>query len=633
MKRIATILALLLLAAPAFGQAIGQLPAGNVWGNPTASRGVAQPTSITSILDRALCSAQGNVVARGASAWTCSVSPVLGLPGSTQGSLGFAGATSGTATIKAQAAAGTPTLTFPNTSGTFAVGVASPLTLSATTGQIGWSGTSGGIPYFSSGTAVASSGALTANALVFGGGAGAAPSTPVGLGTTSTVLHGNAAGFPSFGAVTTADAPTLAPLASPAFTGTPTAPTPSTTDNSTKIATTALVASKLSAYTLRLPNPTNLYVATTGSDSNDCLSLATPCLTIQHAVNLLYVVYDGGGSSSTINVGAGTFCGVVVSYPLPGGTYILIKGNGSSSTIIQACSAGGSGVTANAKATIYLQDLQLSGGGQTGSNDLLIEYFSFVGLMGQINFAAADHALIDALDHAVFNANSQPIVISGGAQYGFLISTQSAVVTGVGVTNVITGTPNFSVAFIDAIDGSFFNMGISSSWSGSATGVRYDLALNSYIDTEQITTPLPGSLPGTISNASRYYTNTGLACIGGVGGCANINVPTGLGTGGTASIVAGSGDTAGEVILSPGTGAASNGFVYVNLNSKLAGSLGQAGFCVVGLANSGSAWPTGSNVQSFYSGVSTGGQILIRWDSNGSALVSAASYGINWKCE
>jgi hypothetical protein len=53
---------------------------------------------------------------------------------------------------------------------------------------------------------LASSGALTASALVLGGGAGAAP-TPMGsLGTTTTVLHGNAGGAPTFGAVSlTAD--------------------------------------------------------------------------------------------------------------------------------------------------------------------------------------------------------------------------------------------------------------------------------------------------------------------------------------------------------------------------------------------------------------------------------------------
>jgi hypothetical protein len=70
-----------------------------------------------------------------------------------------------------------------------------------TTPALTVAGTSGGIPYFSSGTAWASSGALTQYALVLGGGAGAAPTVLASLGTTSTVLHGNASGVPSFGAV------------------------------------------------------------------------------------------------------------------------------------------------------------------------------------------------------------------------------------------------------------------------------------------------------------------------------------------------------------------------------------------------------------------------------------------------
>lgn len=62
------------------------------------------------------------------------------------------------------------------------------------------SGTSGGVLYYSATGTLASSGVLTANRLVVGGGAGATP-TVLGAGTTTTILHGNAAGAPSFGAV------------------------------------------------------------------------------------------------------------------------------------------------------------------------------------------------------------------------------------------------------------------------------------------------------------------------------------------------------------------------------------------------------------------------------------------------
>lgn len=74
--------------------------------------------------------------------------------------------------------------------------------------------TSGGVPYFSSTSAMGSSGVLAANQIVLGGGAGSPPSTLGSLGTTTTVLHGNASGAPTFGAVSlTADVSGVLPIA------------------------------------------------------------------------------------------------------------------------------------------------------------------------------------------------------------------------------------------------------------------------------------------------------------------------------------------------------------------------------------------------------------------------------------
>lgn len=76
----------------------------------------------------------------------------------------------------------------------------SPITGSGTLGLV-VTGTSGGVPYFSSTSQLDTSALLTNNALMTGGGAATAPKVLGSLGTTTTVLHGNAAGAPSFGAV------------------------------------------------------------------------------------------------------------------------------------------------------------------------------------------------------------------------------------------------------------------------------------------------------------------------------------------------------------------------------------------------------------------------------------------------
>ena len=99
---------------------------------------------------------------------------------------GGGGGGSGTVTSVAQ--------TF--TGGLISVG-GSPVTTSGTL-ALTVAGTSGGIPYFSSGSTWASSGALTANALVIGGGAGAAPSTTTtgtGVLTALAVNVGSAGAF------------------------------------------------------------------------------------------------------------------------------------------------------------------------------------------------------------------------------------------------------------------------------------------------------------------------------------------------------------------------------------------------------------------------------------------------------
>jgi hypothetical protein len=120
---------------------------------------------------------------------------------------------SGSITISATGSGGTVTSVAQTfTGGLISVG-GSPITGSGTL-ALTVAGTSGGIPYFSSGTTWASSAALAANALVVGGGAGSAPATvttgtgvvtALGVNTGSAgafVVNGGALGTPSSGTVT-----------------------------------------------------------------------------------------------------------------------------------------------------------------------------------------------------------------------------------------------------------------------------------------------------------------------------------------------------------------------------------------------------------------------------------------------
>jgi hypothetical protein len=104
-------------------------------------------------------SGAGQVInSTGSNAAGFTATPTLGVAGTTLGTLALTGNTSGTVTLTPQAAAGTVTLTLPNTTGTIADGASAPLSLSATTGNI------------TCATCVTSAASLTSNQAVNGSG-------------------------------------------------------------------------------------------------------------------------------------------------------------------------------------------------------------------------------------------------------------------------------------------------------------------------------------------------------------------------------------------------------------------------------------------------------------------------------
>lgn len=192
---------------------------------------------------------------------TFTATPTLGVQQTTQGSLILANTAAGAyaTTIKSSNSASAPwTLTLPVTAGTstyilqtdgagvtswvakpagtvtsvaqsFTGGLisvgGSPVTSSGTL-ALTVAGTSGGVPYFSSSSAWASSAALAANALVVGGGAGVAPATVmtganiltalgVAVGSAGApVINGGVLGTPSSGTLTNCSGLPIAGIAS-----------------------------------------------------------------------------------------------------------------------------------------------------------------------------------------------------------------------------------------------------------------------------------------------------------------------------------------------------------------------------------------------------------------------------------
>jgi len=98
----------------------GQFPVGNVCGNAGTGQATPDSWSMTAIIDSAFGnpSQQGQILNRGSSTWSATMNPVLGNPGVSNGSLGLAGATSGTVTIAVSAATSSWIFTVPTSPGT-----------------------------------------------------------------------------------------------------------------------------------------------------------------------------------------------------------------------------------------------------------------------------------------------------------------------------------------------------------------------------------------------------------------------------------------------------------------------------------------------------------------------------------
>jgi hypothetical protein len=107
-------------SSSALAQCSGNPASGLLCGNATASATLPTWFTLTSLLDRnfGAPSGDGSLLNRGASAWSATRTPVLGLNGTAGGTLTLRGATSGTSTLSVAAAAGSSTFRLPVGNGT-----------------------------------------------------------------------------------------------------------------------------------------------------------------------------------------------------------------------------------------------------------------------------------------------------------------------------------------------------------------------------------------------------------------------------------------------------------------------------------------------------------------------------------
>lgn len=252
----------------------------------------------------------------------------------------------------------------------------------------------------------------------------------------------------------------------------------------------------------RITSNRTYYVATTGSDSNDGLTVGAAFLTLQKALDVVATI-DFNGFTVTIQLSAGTYSGqstvpVTVGQKLP--SSLLILGNtGSPSSVTITHTAGFQPVLqAVAGARCAVRGVQITGTsnafGLTAQAASVIETAQCLFGSGLWYGLYANGGLITVtFDYEVSGGGFAHWGAEGG---GKIMMVGSGTLT-------LTGTPAYSNAFA-LVDGVAYIRCDGNTFSGAATGKRYNAVNGGAIQTQGAgATYLPGSVAGT--SPTGYY--------------------------------------------------------------------------------------------------------------------------------
>ncbi len=242
------------------------------------------------------------------------------------------------------------------------------------------------------------------------------------------------------------------------------------------------------------------YVRTDGNDANTGLvnSAAGAFLTLQRAVEVAMAL-DLGGFIVTIQLGAGTYtAGASVLGPYVGNGFIHILGDAATPSNVIVSTTGSNCFHAY-YTYIIVEGVELRT--TTGGDALFVDAAAWIDF-ANVRFGACAGAHMWSQFGGVCQAVGN-YTISGAAQR-HMRAEQGGRIRVPGITATLSGTPAFSSEFASAAAGGGIRAN-GNTYTGAATGKRYDGTLNGVIDTGGGgANYFPGNAAGTTATGGQY---------------------------------------------------------------------------------------------------------------------------------
>lgn len=237
------------------------------------------------------------------------------------------------------------------------------------------------------------------------------------------------------------------------------------------------------------------YVRTDGNNNNDGLTNTSggAFLTIQKAIEVIATI-DLNGFTATVSVGGGNF--------------------GTTATVVSAGWVGGNvTITLDALAIIPGFSITKLGGILTINGSGKIQPATntqciYLATEGTVRFSGIDFGSSGTQNHIAMQHPGAFVQATGsysisGSAASHVLAYWGSLFTAIGITVTLTGTPAFSI-FINADMVSAIRVS-TTTFSGAATGKRYQATMNSVINTlGGGANYFPGDVAGTVATGGQY---------------------------------------------------------------------------------------------------------------------------------